>query len=263
MTHDPGLDHVRLQALRQPTGRTSDPALRLLSARIAEHIATHDGYVAFSGGKDSLAVLDLVRQVEPDVPVAFFDSGLEFPETYTYIHQIAEQWQLDLHLFPSVPPLLDVLVDSGMWDHAAQPNPDTPDLHQILITEPACAAHQLLGPGELWGVRADESAGRRALYTRNGRRDGIITRNDGTIAYGPIWDWSTREVWTYLARRHLPVNPIYDKLTRLGVPEGQARVSHILDGDHIERGRLTWLRRGWPVLFEQLADALPRIRQMI
>jgi phosphoadenosine phosphosulfate reductase len=210
-----------------------------------------------------LVVLDLVRQVVPDVPVVFFDSGLEYPETYSYIKHLAHSWDLDLYRIPAEPSLLDALVESGQWDHDAPDSPERIDLHEILIGGPSRQAHSRLGPGELWGVRADESAGRRALYASTGRKDGVVTRANGTVAYGPIWDWSDNDVWAYLGRCDLPVNPVYRKLAGLGVPESAQRVSHLLDGDHLERGRLTWLRRGWPALFEQLADALPRVRQLV
>lgn len=259
---DPGLDLARLQALRPRTSRSDAQALAAIAESIVAHLQRYDGYLAFSGGKDSLVVLDLVRRVEPDVPVVFFDSGLEYPETYDYIRHLAQDWSLDLHRMPAEPPLLDILAASGLWDHRV-PEPDVLlDLHAVLISTLAKAAHELLGAGELWGVRADESAGRRAMYTRGDRRDGTVERADGTVAYGPIWNWSTADVWSYIQRNNLPVNPVYQKLADLGVPERHQRVSHIIDGNHLERGRLTWLQRGWPVLFEQLAQTLPRIRQM-
>jgi tRNA(Ile)-lysidine synthase TilS/MesJ len=37
-------------------------------------------YVSFSGGKDSTALLHLVRSLYPDVPAVFANTGLEFPE---------------------------------------------------------------------------------------------------------------------------------------------------------------------------------------
>lgn len=260
----PGLDLTVLRGLRAPSTKAGPAAVDTILTRIEAHLTAHDGYVAFSGGKDSLVVLDLARRVDPDVPVVFFDSGLDYPETYDYLTELAHTWGLDLHRIRTDPPLLDVLADSGLWDHHATADVTAAamDLHEVLIAEPARRAHRLLGPGELWGVRADESAARRLLYTRKGLRDGVIVRADGTTAYGPIWNWATTDVWAHIARHRLPVNPVYTRLRELGVPEHQHRLSHLIDGGHLDRGRLTWLRRGWPTLFEQIADTLPRIRQM-
>ena len=276
---DPGLDPSRLAALRRP-----HPATSTLPARIRQHLDDHDGYVAFSGGKDSAAVLHLALQVEPNVPVVFFDSGCEFPETYRYLEQLHDQLHLQLQVVPARHTTLELLAASGAWDHTATRQP-TPDLHQVLITEPATRAHQANGPGELWGVRAEESRGRAALYAnalrtettrschgccadapashRRQRHGGLVRRVDGTVALGPIWDWKTPDVWAYLARHQLPVNPVYAKLRRLGAPEHMLRVSHMLDGNRLEEGRVTWLRRGWPDLFEDLARVLPRLREFV
>ncbi|MFF0818620.1 phosphoadenosine phosphosulfate reductase family protein [Rhodococcus sp. NPDC003318] len=263
MNPDPGLDLHTLRALAAPTTRAH--AVDQIGDRIAGHLDRHDGYLAFSGGKDSLVVLDLARRVCPQVPVVFFDSGLEYPETYDYIGELAHTWNLDLHVVAADPPLLDVLIASGQWAHG--PTHDAPapavDLHEVLIGGPSRRAHEMFGAGELWGVRADESRGRRALYTRGGRRNGIIERADGTVAYGPIWNWSHHDVWAHITRDQLPINPVYPKLAALGVPEHQQRISHLIDGNHLHRGRLTWLRSGWPTLFDRLTDALPRLRQLI
>ena len=157
-TPDPGLDLAALRGLRAPSARTGTAAIADITARIEAHLAAHDGYVAFSGGKDSLDRPRPRPPLEPDVPVVFFDSGLDYPETYDYLTELAQAWKLDLHRIPTDPPLLDVLADSGLWDHTAPVDAAAArvDLHEVLITEPARRAHRLLGPGELWGVRADD-----------------------------------------------------------------------------------------------------------
>lgn len=275
----PGLDVAALQRLR--AGRHDES---LLHRRIADHLSSHDGYLAFSAGKDSLAALHLTVAVEPNVPVVFFDSGLEYPETYQYLADLAQRWQLDLEVIAARPTALEILAGGGAWNHGAPvPAAPIPDLRTATITQPAAQAHDTYGPGELWGVRAEESQGRRALYSRaltvevqNGcasccsspparrtRHGGIIRRRDGTTAYGPVWDWSTAEVWAYLQRRRLPINPVYDKLRRLGAPHHALRLSQMLDGAHLESGRATWLRRGWPAIFEDLCDLLPRLREYV
>lgn len=276
-----GLDLTYLRGLSRPRHDTTD-----LSAQIRSHLDDADGYVAFSGGKDSLVVLDLARSVDPNVPVVFFDSGAEYPETYDYLARIADHWRLRFEVVAAEPPLLTALAVTGMWDHDAQTTRPVAALHDILITEPSRQAHAAHGPGELWGVRADESAkgtGRWALYHRaladevarachgccntrsqqRRRHGGLITRADGTRVFGPVWNWSSTDVWAHIARRGLPVNPVYAKLQALGVPERHQRVSHVVDGSFLERGRVTWLRRGWPDLFEQIATVLPRIREFV
>lgn len=56
--------------------------IQITTARIIEWYQHYDGqvYVAFSGGKDSTVLLDIVRRIYPDVPAVFSDTGLEFPE---------------------------------------------------------------------------------------------------------------------------------------------------------------------------------------
>ncbi len=277
----PGLDLAALRVLR---GRRALKPTRHLLTRIAAHLEQHDGYVAFSGGKDSLAVLHLTRQVDPAVPVAWFDSGLEYPEHRSYIHDLADSWNLNLDVIPAAPTALEILEASGAWSHTA-PRTVVPDLSTTLIDVPAGIAHDRHGPGELWGVRAAESRGRARLYAtavrreiranctccpgasgsvtteRRRRHGGTISRRDGTTAYGPIWDWSTDDVWTYLAAHEVPTSPVYAKLTALGAPEHALRISTLITATGLENGRITWLRAGWPELYTELLTHLPRLAE--
>lgn len=42
-------------------------------------------YVSFSGGKDSTVLLDIARQVYPDIEAVFVDTGLEYPEIREFV----------------------------------------------------------------------------------------------------------------------------------------------------------------------------------
>ena len=268
-----------MQVLRAiATRRRGTAKCQHLLARIEQHLDTYDGFVSWSGGKDSTVVVDLARQVDPNVPVVFFDSGLQFPETLEYLEHWAQQWRLNFTVIPAEPDLLTVMVALGGFDHAAPDRRLGVELAELMITGPAAQAHSRHGCGSLWGVRAEEAPGRRSLYRQqlaaetrarqNESREavraeagGVVRRVDGTVTYGPIWDWQRHHVFEYLAGRGIEPNPLYAKLARLGVPEQLIRVDSIIDASKLSNGHLSFVQAQYPDLFDRLATALPRLRE--
>jgi phosphoadenosine phosphosulfate reductase len=59
------------------------------------------------------------------------------------------------------PDVLTVLIAGGGFDHQAVDRNLRGQLADIMITGPANEAHRRHGRGSLWGVRAEESHGRR------------------------------------------------------------------------------------------------------
>ena len=51
------------------------------------HYGIDGVYVSFSGGKDSTVLLHLVRQLYPDIPAVFVDTGLEYPEIKQFVKE--------------------------------------------------------------------------------------------------------------------------------------------------------------------------------
>ena len=272
---------LNLQQLRGIAARRrASRAHQHLLDRIGEHLDEHDGFVSWSGGKDSTVVVDLARQVDPHIPVVFFDSGLQFPETIQYLEDLSDTWRLNYHVIAAEPDLLTVLIAGGGFSHEAPDRRLRGQLADIMITGPANEAHSRYGGGSLWGVRAEESHGRRMLYRRSlatetlarqllspedvrAQAGGVVRRADGTVTYGPIWDWQRTHVFEYLAGRGIEPNPLYRKLAELGVPEQQIRVDSIIDASKLSNGHIAWLFKGWPELEDRLATALPRLREWV
>jgi len=63
--------------------------IKLSEERIHEWFEAFDGKVSvsFSGGKDSCALLHLVRRLYPETPAVFCNTGLEYPEILNLIRQ--------------------------------------------------------------------------------------------------------------------------------------------------------------------------------
>lgn len=77
--------------------------------RIREFYERLDGqvYVAFSGGKDSTVTAALVKSIYPDVPLVFYDTGLEFPEIRKFSLQMGATLIRPEHSF------LDIVTQRG------------------------------------------------------------------------------------------------------------------------------------------------------
>ena len=52
--------------------------------------------IAWSGGKDSTIIVYLVIRFEPHIPIIFNNTGIEYPETITFVHNTATAWNLNL-----------------------------------------------------------------------------------------------------------------------------------------------------------------------
>lgn len=66
-----------------------DEKIEITKDRIEDWYMQFSGnvYVSFSGGKDSTVLLHLVREMFPDVPAVFCDTGLEYPEVRQHVHE--------------------------------------------------------------------------------------------------------------------------------------------------------------------------------
>ena len=77
----------KVELLRMRQGYPLKLKIALTERRIREWYEAHDGfvYVAFSGGKDSTVLLDLVWSLYPDVPAVFADTGNELDTVREFV----------------------------------------------------------------------------------------------------------------------------------------------------------------------------------
>lgn len=203
----------------------------------ALHVARRP-YVAFSGGKDSMAVTALVHQVDPFVPLIWSDDELEYPET--------------VELMTSLRALAgpQLVITLGHAEHAGwfRPWADAP-----FWREPFAGSLRIEQPVEDWSVAAGYDC--VFLGTRreeNRRRDawllraGHTYRMHGQTRCCPIEDWSADEVWALMAHWDLPHNAVYDRLAEIGVPRKLQRVGPL------PLAFRRHLEAGWPELLARL-----------
>lgn len=80
------MKHTR-QDLNIMQGWSLEKKIKVSQMKILEWYREYNGQVftSFSGGKDSTVLLDLARQVCPDIPAVYVDTGLEYPELRDFV----------------------------------------------------------------------------------------------------------------------------------------------------------------------------------
>jgi phosphoadenosine phosphosulfate reductase len=156
--------------------------------------------IAFSGGKDSLAVLHLALEINPNLPVIFNNTTVEFPQTIQYVKRLQQEWGFALHTTKNDVPFFRAVKEKGWASHenrwCCKPYKDEPAF--VFMSQQGFKA-------EITGTTRTESIYRRSLSPIK-----IPKKEPFMIRVHPIYDWNEWEVWRYIRENNLPYNPLYD-----------------------------------------------------
>lgn len=168
-------------------------------------------HVAFSGGKDSCVLLDLVKKALPkgSFVVIFGDTGMEFPDTYEAIKKTKQQcveeeipfYIAKSHFNPKEswklfgPP-------SRVLRWCCSVHKSTP---QTLKLREMTGKNDFIGL-DFVGIRAQESVA-RSTY----RYENYGAKQKGQFSHNSILEWTSAEVWLYIYANDLLINETYKK----------------------------------------------------
>lgn len=175
-------------------------------------------YVAFSGGKDSVVMLDLVQRALPHDAfyVVFGDTTMELSDTYKTVEASMEMWK-DLSWriartnFDSKdswkvvgPPARTIRWCCGVH----KSSPSLIEIKKLLSEQRKCDIQNIKHFKVLafLGVRAEESE-MRSTYSMvsDGNKHAV------QINCNPILEWGTGELFIYILSQKLPFNEMYRK----------------------------------------------------
>lgn len=222
-----------LQALQ--TLPLDDKVLRA-TAVLGHALSGHKSVVAWSGGKDSTALLHLALKMEPNIPVIFNDTLVDFRENRRYVHQLAQAWKVNLHVakpqvtfWALVPkygyPMLGKRNTPG---HQHLPETYARGLEakgkhrqaqavleghlgstccEFLKERPYRAMMRSLGADcNITGILAGESQLRSLTWLDKGE---FYQDKRGMWKATPLAIWTDADVEAYLSLHEVPANPLY------------------------------------------------------
>lgn len=233
--------HARLPQFRHKEAR----ALSTVAAWLEQ---VKQPYVAFSTGKDSTVVLDLVRRLAPETVAIHNDHEWYLPETVEVLRTTANIRRVARSVwhaegFTSWAQKPESLPEGIEWS-------DTSDLRGTWA--PAQGFD-----GAAVGIRADENSYRRVHIRTFG--DLFFVKRYRVWHCYPIAWWTTLDVWAYLLSRGLPYNRAYDKMDEAGIPLEQQRIGPFAVDRVLGMGQIALLKRLWPDTYRQFVAAYPEM----
>jgi phosphoadenosine phosphosulfate reductase len=166
-------------------------------ARLQEHEPEEGYYVAFSGGKDSIVILDLVQRAGVQYDVHYSQTTVDPPEV---THYIKEHYPEVIWEKPRMS-MFKLIEKKGMLP-----------TRQIRF----CCSElkEIGGAGRtvVTGIRWEESFRRanRSVFEES-------TRTKNKWFLHPVIDWTSDDIWSYIHSREMPYCSLYDEgKTRIG-----------------------------------------------
>ncbi len=279
--------------LKQMQGLPLDLKIIKTMKRIQEWYEYWDGdvYVSFSGGKDSLVLLHLVRSMYPEVPAVYCDTGLEYPELREFVKTIENViWIKPSMQFKEVIntygyPIISKenafkirkLTTQNLTEEYRNylMNGDErgsigmlPKKHQYLLEAPFKISEQCCDvtkkiPFKIFeketnlkafiGTMAAESKIRETRYLEDG---GCNAFHTGRPISTPIGFWMEQDILQYIAENTLEIAAIYGQIQK------DSEGKYFTTG--VKRSGCMWCMFGVqnetaPNRFQQMAQSHPRI----
>lgn len=237
-------------------------------------------WISFSGGKDSLVVLNLVEEVYKEngitekPNVLFYDEELIPDDVINFVKSKYESGRFNF-IWLAVPLhsnkfILGKTFDYTQWDPERQWIREKPDFAVTQLTDnPKQVFDQYSLDDSLFnnylkikgrvavltGIRAQESIIRLKSCLNKKNENYICASGISNVKKAkPIYDWSEKDVFKYFLDRGIQYCQIYDNQVWNGQ---QLRVSTPLHSEYSKRfGKLRTL---YPTFYEQLVSIFPEM----
>lgn len=251
------LAHARTRLHARRVDEARRIAVDAMTADQSAHV--DDWYVGWSAGKDSTALVHLLR-VDlgmDDIAVMSVKDDLDFPGEEEYLTRWATAWGIRVDIVRPRFSLQDLLAARGEDLDASE------DFHGRAAELSREGFYPIIdeyvkrtGRNRAFlGLRAEESFGRSRNVAMNGVT--YTRKSDGVTVCQPLARWTGLDVFGYLLSREIEPLHVYRCLALHHGDAGRVRKSWWVPGANTRHGGMVWLRRYYPSLHRKLCELLP------
>lgn len=247
LKREPAAELRRLQ--RQPYEWKVGHAIDVIR-EFVEHEGNNGVYVSFSGGKDSLVLLHLVRSIYPDVPAVFANTGIEFPEQVKFVRTFPNV--TELHPIKHFPKILEedgivypskevamyikdakngaTYAVNGLQGKDLDGNENrykrrfkkwaylmdcgvkiSPDCCKLMKEKPMLRYERREKKSPIIGTRGEESFRRAIGWMKSGCNSFVGQRHKST----PLSLWTEQDVLEYIVEHRIALSPMYGDIVKV------------------------------------------------
>ncbi|MFA5049345.1 MAG: phosphoadenosine phosphosulfate reductase family protein [Patescibacteria group bacterium] len=188
---------------------------------IKKHEPPEGYYVAFSGGKDSIVVYDLVKRSGVKHFVYYSCTGIDPPEVVHFIKQNYSE-------------VIFVKPDESFYDGIIRHGLPTIFKRWCCRLLKEISLKKIPLANRIMGIREEESSKRK----KRGRISTI--KSQKVTHYKPIFHWNEYHIWDYIEKYNLKYPSLYD--------EGFNRIGCVVCPFHSSKEKEKYKSR-WPYIF--------------
>ncbi|MDW7726900.1 MAG: phosphoadenylyl-sulfate reductase [Candidatus Methanoperedens sp.] len=188
--------------------------------------------ISFSGAED-VVLIDMAKKTGKNFRVFSLDTGRLHPETYQFLDEVREIYDIVLEIFFANRDDTEKLVrEKGLFSFYEDGHKECCGVRKV---DPLKRA---LNTVDAWitGQRKDQSPGTRTEVPVIQKDPTFGTGN--LIKFNPIANWTSKQVWDYIRENDVPYNQLHEQgFISIGC---EPCTKPVLPGQHEREGRWWW-----------------------
>jgi len=190
--------------------------------------------ISFSGAEDVI-LIDMAVKINPNISVFSLDTGRLHSETYRFIEQVREHYEVQINLMaPDTIALENFVKEKGLYSFYKDGHQECCGIRKVV------PLRRKLNTLDAWitGQRKDQSPGTRTNIPVV-ENDGFFSTEDhALVKFNPLANWSSAQVWQYIRENNVPFNELHNSgYISIGC---EPCTRPVLPNQHEREGRWWW-----------------------